>query len=148
MSNISSQRYPPSIRNVLVLRLNMLAHVFQLADYSPINQAMITDMEALFEHHGMVNCGSLTDVSDIDPEEYLVDPLNFDLRELYDRRVPKTHFFSIYNVKRACPIPVGIITKLSMNDDDDIECTDLLPELVAKKNRSLIVQMKLRVFKF
>lgn len=126
----------------------MLANVFQLAEYDPINPNLITTMESLFENHGMVNCGRLSDGADIDSDEYLVDPQNFDIRELYDRRVPKTHFFAIYNVKHACPIPTGNITKMMMNKDDDAECFDLLPDLVAKKNRSLIVQMKLRVFEF
>lgn len=124
----------------------MLTNVFQLADYAPINEHMITAMERLFEANGMINCGRLFDIDDIDADEYTVDPEAFDIRDLYDRRVPKTHFFKIYNVKKACPIPVGIITKMAMNKDDDVECFDLLPELVAKKNRSLIVQMKLRVF--
>src|SRR5437763_1955413 len=121
----------------------MLANVFQLATYAPLNELMIADMEILFENHGMVNCGRLINVTDIDSDEYVVDPMNFDIRELYDRRVPKTHFFSIYNVKHACPIPVGNITKMMMNKDDDAECFDMLPGLVARKNRSLIVQMKL-----
>jgi hypothetical protein len=109
---------------------------------------MIIDMEALFERHGMINCGRLIDIIDIDSDEYIVDPLDFRIRELYDRRMPKTHFFSIYNVKRASPIPTKIITSFTMNDDDENEYSSFMPEMVERRNRSLIVQMKLRPVQF
>jgi hypothetical protein len=126
----------------------MLTNIFDLANHDPLNPQMILDMESLFERHGMVNCGRLTHVIDIDSDEYIVDPMDFRIRELYDRRVPKTHFFSIYNVKQACPIPTSIITSHAMNEDDEDELLSFMPEMVERRNRSLIVQMKLRPVRF
>jgi hypothetical protein len=126
----------------------MLTNIFDLANHNPINLSLIDDMERLFESHGMVNVGRTTYYGDIDSDEYIVDPLDFRIRELYDRRMPKTHFFSIYNVKPACPIPTSIITSHAMDDDDMDEFISFMPEMVARRNRSLIVQMKLRPVRF
>jgi hypothetical protein len=109
---------------------------------------MIIDVESLFERHGMINCGRLTNIIDIDDDEYVVDPIDFRIRELYDRRMPKTHFFSIYNVKLASPIPSKVITTFTMDDDDMDEFISFMPEMVERRNRSLVVQMKLRPVPF
>ena len=126
----------------------MLTNIFDLANYNPINPQLIEDMERLFESHGMINCGRLDTVIDIDSDEYIVDPLDFRIRELYDLRMPKTHFFSVFNVKPACPIPTKIITTFTMNDNDDNEFLSFMPEMVERRNRSLVVQMKLRPVRF
>lgn len=120
---------------------------FGITEHS-IDEQLILDTELLFEQHGMINCGRLVDIDSIDSNEYLVDPTNFLIRELYDRRMPSTHFFSIFNVKKASPIPATAISKFCMNDDDDTEYLSFMPELVAIRNRSLIVLMKLRALKF
>jgi hypothetical protein len=126
----------------------MLSTIFDIATHDPINPSLIIDVERLFESHGMVNCGRLFNPTEIDSDEYIVDPEDFSIRELYDRRLPKTHYFSVFNVMRACPIPTMGIISNAMNNEDEDEFFSFMPEMVKRRNRSLIVQMKLRPVQF
>ena len=145
---MSTVMHSRSVLSSIIQPKYMLTNIFDLANYSPINPQMIDDMERLFESHGMINCGRMENISEIDRDEYIVDPIDFRIRELYDLRMPKTHFFSMYNVKCACPIPVNIITSFSMNENDDNEFISFMPEMVKRRNRALLVQMKLRPVRF
>jgi hypothetical protein len=126
----------------------MLTNIFDLATHNPLNLHLITDVERIFESHGMINCGRLDTIIDVDSDEYIIDPVDFRIRELYDRRMPKSHYFSIFNVKPACPIPVRTITTFTMNEEDEDEYMSFMPEMVERRNRSLLVQMKLRPVEF